>query len=127
MSEVEIVARALEDAMLAAINGKGRNANPRIMALTASDLAELAVTLAPRLAAIDEARGWRPVAEAQPSLAPGRYEGLICAIRMGDGTPYFSDVYHSWKNPDGTWARWPHDFPPTHHMPLPAPPKKVGQ
>lgn len=71
------------------------------------------------LAAADE---WEPIETARESTVPGRFEGLICAIRLADGTPYFSDIYHSWKNPDGTWARWPHDFPPTHWRPLPSAP-----
>lgn len=122
MSELEKVAIAVHQAI----------ARLRSEAVCGSHLAELLfsqseaiskVATAAAIAAIDGAR-WQPIESAQPSLAPGRYEGLICAIRMGDGTKYFSDLYHSWKNPDGTWARWPHDFPPTHHRPLPAPPKE---
>ena len=35
---------------------------------------------------------------------------------------YTTDPYCVWPGKDGGWVRWPHPFPPTHYMPLPAAP-----
>lgn len=34
---------------------------------------------------------------------------------------YTTDPYCVWRDGD-TFARWPHQFPPTHWMPIPEPP-----
>lgn len=65
---------------------------------------------------------WRGIKSAPgfrvPVLLIGRYP-------TGNG---WSDIYHGWRNAGGSnWARWPHDFKPTHWMPLPAPPTKGGE
>lgn len=36
---------------------------------------------------------------------------------------YTSDPYCVWRRKDMTYARWPHDFQPTHWMPLPPSPE----
>lgn len=36
-----------------------------------------------------------------------------------DGKEYTSDPWCVWLEPDGSFARWPHHFKPTHWMPLP--------
>lgn len=35
---------------------------------------------------------------------------------------YTTDPYCVWPGKTGGWLRWPHEFPPTHWMPLPPPP-----
>jgi hypothetical protein len=35
------------------------------------------------------------------------------------GAKYTSDPYCVWRNDDGSFARWPHPFPPTHYSELP--------
>ena len=66
-----------------------------------------------------ERRQWQPIETAPESGAV-----LVCCNRLPDGKPYQSDVYQAWRNPQsiGGWERWTQGFPPTHWMPLPAPP-----
>lgn len=38
------------------------------------------------------------------------------------GRPYTSDPWCVWQDEPGKFARWPHNFAPTHWAPLPPPP-----
>lgn len=60
---------------------------------------------------------WQPIETAPPY---GAQVLLIGKYPTGNG---WSDVYHGWRNAGGSnWDRWPHNFKPTHWMPLPEPP-----
>lgn len=43
-----------------------------------------------------------------------------------NGLEYTSDPWCVWRNKDGSFARWPHNFEPTHWMPLPDAPEEIG-
>lgn len=69
------------------------------------------------LAPKPHADGWRDIESAPPY---GVQVLLIGKYPTGYG---WSDIYHGWRNAGGSnWDRWPHNFRPTHWMPLPAPP-----
>ena len=38
------------------------------------------------------------------------------------GKPYTTDPYCVWQEDNGAFARWPHNFQPTHWAELPEPP-----
>lgn len=63
----------------------------------------------------------RPIAELPKDI--GRTMFLARAIDVcngfTDGKPYTTDYYCVWAEPAGTFARWNHNFPPTHFRPLP--------
>ena len=63
---------------------------------------------------------WLPI-----ETAPGpRTMFVVIAIGVqvtATGVPYTSDPYCVWRDPDGSFARWPHPFQPTHWYPLPTP------
>ena len=40
-------------------------------------------------------------------------------IPRGTANNYTTDPYCVWRNEDGTFERWPHDFQPTHFYELP--------
>lgn len=67
------------------------------------------------LACLEPGQGWRDIASA-----PDR--ALIVAkainITLPSGQKYTSDPWVVWRQ-DGSYARWPHDFRPTHFIPLP--------
>ena len=46
---------------------------------------------------------------------------LMVAVNQGPRGDYTTDQYAGWRSV-GVWCRWPHDFHPTHWMPLPAAP-----
>lgn len=58
---------------------------------------------------------WMPI----DTLPAGSFFVLLRANKRGDGISYITDPYCGWKNKDGRYVRWPHDFPPTHWMPIP--------
>jgi hypothetical protein len=61
--------------------------------------------------------GWRTIDSAPPYRVP-----VLLIGRYPTGTSW-SDIYHGWRNAGGSnWERWPHDFRPSHWMPLPQPP-----
>lgn len=40
---------------------------------------------------------------------------VLIAKDINVGSSYYTtDPYVGWRNSDGTWARWPHNFEPTH-------------
>lgn len=67
------------------------------------------------LACLEPGQGWRDIRSA-----PDR--ALIVAkainITLPSGQKYTSDPWVVWRQ-DGSYARWPHDFQPTHFIPLP--------
>lgn len=71
---------------------------------------------------------WRTI----DSAPKDRHEPVLLIAKYPHGEGW-SDVYHSWSQaPYGEgwavhWARWPHSFPPTHWMPLPAPPSEDAE
>ena len=66
-----------------------------------------------------KATAWMPIA-----TAPQTGGMLVCCNRTPSCDHYKSDIYHAWRDQERAsgWARWPHDFPPTHWHPLPNPP-----
>lgn len=58
---------------------------------------------------------WRPVEELDPEERWGTVHVLIAARPDG----YITDPWTGWPNRNGTYARWPHPFPPTHFLTLP--------
>lgn len=61
---------------------------------------------------------WRPIESAPRTRHP------MFVVRAFSGNGYSSDPWCVWRESDGGFARWPHDFPPTHWMPLPAAPRE---
>jgi hypothetical protein len=59
---------------------------------------------------------WRPI-----DSAPTEVKRMFVAIAIHSpvANNYTSDPYCVWAENDGTFARWPHPFPPTHWLPLP--------
>lgn len=68
--------------------------------------------------------GWQPI-DTAPSGETTMF--LVIGITQGNvftgGRPYTTDTYCVWQNSKGEFSRWPHNWPPTHWMPLPQPPK----
>jgi len=65
--------------------------------------------------------GWLPIETAPAVRLPFK---MFVVIAMGvkvteSSPPYTSDPYCVWKDPEGSFARWPHPFEPTHWLPLP--------
>lgn len=48
-------------------------------------------------------------------------------IGIGKGFSYTSDAYAVFRADDGAFVRWPHTWPPTHWMPLPAAPSAQAE
>lgn len=68
--------------------------------------------------------GWRPIVDAPTT---GREMFIVRAFNVCNGftggKPYTSDAWAVWRASDGSFARWPHHFAPTHFHALPSPPK----
>ena len=60
--------------------------------------------------------GWQPI-----ETAPTDRQMVMLIARYPTGTDW-TDIHNGWRNSDGDWTRWTHNFPPTHWMPLPSPP-----
>jgi hypothetical protein len=65
--------------------------------------------------------GWLPIETAPAVRLPFK---MFVVIAMGvkvteSSPPYTSDPYCVWRESDGSLARWPHPFEPTHWLPLP--------
>ena len=84
------------------------------------DLAAAAALLR-QLAAVPA--GWQPIKTAPKN---GRAMFVVQALDVCNSftgnRPYTTDPYCVWPDDEGDFARWPHPFPPTHWMPLPAAP-----
>lgn len=72
--------------------------------------------------------GWLPIETAPGKADPGAggppeiFVVIAIGAKVTDvGYPATSDPYCVWRNPLGSFARWPHPFPPTHWYPLPTP------
>ncbi len=65
---------------------------------------------------------WLPI-ETAPGVDERRTTTMfvVCAINISRGFVhgYTSDPWCVWRIANGGFARWPHDFPPTHWYPLP--------
>ena len=67
---------------------------------------------------------WQPIETAPKAKKPM----IVVIARLPSG--YLSDPYCVWYDEYrvgalSDWVRWPHSFPPTHWMPLPAPPNSA--
>jgi len=72
---------------------------------------------------------WIACSERMPDI---RRLVLLIAINAGPRGNYTTDHWVGWRDGGGVWARWPHKFPPSHWMPLPAaptptPPKFINE
>lgn len=63
--------------------------------------------------------GWRDIASAPTD----RRNFLVIGYR--EDLNYWTDPWSVFRDADGGFARWPHDFPPTHWMPIMAPPTQA--
>jgi len=72
-----------------------------------------------------EAAGWQPI-ETAPKDDRRMFvvQGFNVPPTPQSIAGYTTDPYCVWRADDGSFARWPHQFPPTHWMPLPAAPKE---
>ena len=64
---------------------------------------------------------WQPIETAPKDRTMVVLIGVTEGNGFTGGRPYRSDPWCGWFS-DGEWQRWPHPWPPTHWMPLPAPP-----
>lgn len=71
--------------------------------------------------AADETNGWQPI-ETAPVGKQMFVVQAFEAVLAQAGVTYTSDPCCTWRHTDGTFPRWPHEFPPTHWTPLPKPP-----
>lgn len=74
------------------------------------------------------APGWQPIDTAPKE---GRAMFVVKAFNVTDKNVgvrnYTSDPWCVWPGGGLGWVRWPHHFPPTHWMPLPATPPKAKE
>jgi|694.fasta_scaffold80050_6 hypothetical protein len=64
---------------------------------------------------------WLPIETAPKVGKPYKMFGLIAkdVVVSSGGVPYTTDPYYVWRDNHGCFARWPHEFPPTHWHPMP--------
>ena len=64
---------------------------------------------------------WLPINTAPSGREPWRMFTVIAINVKPTETspPYTSDPYCVWREKDGSFARWPHNYPPTHWAPVP--------
>ena len=69
---------------------------------------------------------WQPI-ETAPTKGREMFVVRGFNVRNGftGGNPYTTDPWCVWPDENGGFVRWPHHFPPTHWMPLPAPPSST--
>jgi hypothetical protein len=67
---------------------------------------------------------WQPIETAPRDGRNGMF--VVVGVTSGNGftggKSYVSDPYCVWRDQGEVFARWPHNWPPTHWMPLPPPP-----
>jgi hypothetical protein len=68
---------------------------------------------------------WQPIETAPRNTTRMFVVQAFNVVRKG-GHRYTSDPYCVWHNGSEGFLRWPHDFQPTHWMPLPKPPTESG-
>lgn len=69
-------------------------------------------------------REWQPI-ETAPSEGRELFVVRAFNVRVGD-VLYTSDPWCVWRCRDGGFARWPHEFAPTHWCLLPSAPKALA-
>jgi len=79
--------------------------------LSSEDASELVEELS------EELLPWRPI-ETAPTDTKTMFVVIALGVKPVGTFPYDSDPYCVWHH-DGVFVRWPHDFPPTHWLPLP--------
>lgn len=64
---------------------------------------------------------WKPISElpAERKMVVLVAIDVLIPINETRSTLYSTDPYCGWRNSDGSFARWPHPFPPTHFATLP--------
>lgn len=78
-----------------------------------------------------DGEGWLPIESVRHNEADNMFVVIgidVCNGSTG-GRKYTTDPCCVWLEPNGSFARWGHNFPPTHWMPLPPttrPPHKQG-
>jgi hypothetical protein len=73
---------------------------------------------------------WQPIETAPKSQLDGMFvvRGFRVSTGLSAGHTYTTDPYCVWRDDgDGSFARWPHQFAPTHWMPLPPAPQASPQ
>jgi hypothetical protein len=72
--------------------------------------------------ALMRGQSWQDIA-----TCPRGDRRVVLLISVNGPNGYITDPWTGWMNSDGTFARWPHEFPPTHWRAIepkhPAPPK----
>lgn len=68
-----------------------------------------------------EYMNWLPISTAPREFKPfNMFVAIALEVRLGpNSAPYTSDPWCVWVDRDGSFARWPHSFAPTHWCPLP--------
>lgn len=71
---------------------------------------------------------WQPIENAPKE---GRKMFVVKAFNVCNGFTggrlYTTDPWCVWRNDDGGFSRWPHNFPPTHFAMLPPDPTPQGE
>jgi hypothetical protein len=64
---------------------------------------------------------WLPIETAPKIRIPFPMFAVIAkdVIVSPSRIPYTTDPYYVWRESNGKFARWPHEFPPTHWHPMP--------
>lgn len=70
---------------------------------------------------------WRPIEDLPKDMGMKMFVAKAINVCNGftGGKPYSSDPWCVWQELKGTFARWNHNFPPTHFLLLP--PQNMGE
>lgn len=74
------------------------------------------------LAELEGARkeqGWLPIEKAPTGKEMFVVRAFNVCVESSGVKMYTTDPYAVWRQEDGSFARWPHNFPPTHFCRLP--------
>lgn len=66
--------------------------------------------------------GWQSIETAPHTRKCFVVQGFNVQPTATSMAGYTTDPYCVWRGDSGEFVRWPHQFPPTHWMPLPTPP-----